>query len=146
LLQDPTPSFKILNATVNMSPDDEDPLLEHQRRHISSAQFLDLNLCRDLTSPYPNMMPNAAHFTATMKALDVRLTDAVIVYDCRKGFFASRAAFVLRAYGIKNVKILDGGLNKWAAEGKPVAQSERPLASADDFAFVKNEDMLASFE
>ena len=130
------PNLKILNATVNMNQTDEDPVLVHSRSHISGSQFLDLRLCRDLASPYPHMMPSAAHFSLIMKMLDVRKNDTVVVYDTAAGWFANRAVFVLRAFGIKNVQVLDGGFKKWTSEGKAVVSCSRGPCTAEDFAFV----------
>ena len=79
----PLGTTKLLNATVNLSPTDPDPFIEHQRGHIPSAQFLDLLLCRDLNSPYPHMMPSLQHFTDIMTVLGIEKDDNVVVYDCR---------------------------------------------------------------
>ena len=59
-------AVKILNSTCNYSEGEEDPLLEHSRQRIKGAQFLDLRVCRDLTAPYPYMMPSTEHFTLIM--------------------------------------------------------------------------------
>ena len=72
---------------------------EHMKRRIPGARFLDLAVVRDLTSPYPFMMPGKELFVAMMKALDVRKTATVVIYDTGKGWFASRAAFMLKAFG-----------------------------------------------
>ena len=52
-----------------------------------------------------------------MTNLGVGLDCNVICYDQQEGNWATRAAFILTAYGHKNVMILDGGMKKWLTEG-----------------------------
>ena len=92
------------------------------------------------------MMPKTEHFTLIMKALDIRITDQVVVYDCRKNWFANRAVFMLKAFGIDNAKVLDGGFAKWRAEGKPVVSNSRGPATDADFDFKLNESSLIDFK
>lgn len=44
-------------------------------------------------------MPDRELFMSTIKTLDVRLSDHVIMYDSVDGKYANRAAFILKAYG-----------------------------------------------
>lgn len=41
--------------------------------------------------------------------------------------FPTRAALTLAYVGVKSIQILDGGFDKWAAEGKPVVTTETPI-------------------
>ena len=81
-----------------------------------------------------------------MRTLDVRIGDKVVIYDCRKGWFACRASFVLKTFGFKDVSVLDGGMKKWVSEEKPTESNSRGAAKAEDFVFTKNNDLVASFE
>ena len=76
---------------------------------------MDLRYLRDMSSPHPNMLPSTKHFTDAMKGLDVKLSTRVILYDTKAGqpFFATRAYFIFKAFGHKNVSVLNGGLTKW---------------------------------
>ena len=50
-------TLRILNCSVKMGVG-PDPLLEHSKKHIKGARFFDLHFCKDLSSPFPFMMPN----------------------------------------------------------------------------------------
>ena len=55
-----------------------------------------------------------------MKNLQVKKSMTVVVYDHMRGFFATRAAFMLKAFGHPKVYVLDGNFAKWQKEGRPV--------------------------
>jgi thiosulfate/3-mercaptopyruvate sulfurtransferase len=54
-----------------------------------------------------------------MKALRIRPTDEIVVYDALGIFSSARCAWMLRFFGAENVRILNGGMKKWLAEGRP---------------------------
>ena len=55
----------------------------------------------------------------------------IVVYDSVGLFSAPRVRWMFRAFGAKRVSLLDGGLPRWVAEGRPLATGEaegRPSA------------------
>jgi thiosulfate/3-mercaptopyruvate sulfurtransferase len=56
-----------------------------------------------------------------------------VIYDDTLGLYASRVWWSLRAYGFESARILDGGFEAWAAEGRPTSSSAR---AAPDAAFT----------
>jgi thiosulfate/3-mercaptopyruvate sulfurtransferase len=50
----------------------------------------------------------------------------VIIYDDSQSLFAARVWWSLRAYGIDDVRVLDGGYPAWVAEGRPVSSAAIP--------------------
>ena len=63
-------------------------------------------------------------FGRAMEALGVGSDDRVVVYDNSPLRTAARGWFMLRHFGSREVAILDGGLQKWLAEGRPVESGE----------------------
>ncbi len=84
------------------------------------AQFFDIEELSDTTSPYPHMLPRAEKFSSRMRKLGVGDGKKVIVYDTLGIYSAARAWWMFRVFGKDDVAVLDGGLKKWKAEGKPV--------------------------
>ena len=111
----------IVNATFR--PND-DCYKQHCMGRIPGAVFVDLGVVRDMTAPYPHMMPTAGHFTKMMGHLGIKKSQTVVIYEHGQGWFATRAAMVLRSYGHPRVHVLDGGFNKWKAAGNEVQQDE----------------------
>mgnify|MGYP002630820353 CR=1 FL=1 len=54
-----------------------------------------------------------------MRAMDIRLTDTIVCYDAQGMMAAPRVSWMLRAFGARNVFVLDGTLKKWVREQMP---------------------------
>ena len=76
------------------------------------------------------MIPSAERFAAKMAERGIGNDDRVIVYDTVGLSSAGRAWWMLRLFGHDNVALLDGGLPRWKAEGRPLetAAPENPAA------------------
>jgi len=136
-------ALRILDCSVNVGPGD-DFVFNYFREHIKGAKFLDLKLARDLASPFPFMMPSHDYFSMIAKSLDIRKSHTVIVYDGQQSAFACRGAFMLKAFGHPDVRILDGGLAKWKSEGKEL--HSHSAATADDFSYELRSEGIRSYE
>src|SRR4029453_8138738 len=66
------------------------------------------------------MLPRAAEFARSVGSLGIGNRDRVIVYDSRGVVSAARVWWTFRAFGHDAVAVLDGGLPRWRAEGRPV--------------------------
>ena len=93
---------------------------EFARAHIPGAAFFDIDAIADTASPLPHMLPNARKFAESVGALGIGDRDVVVVYDTRGVISAARVWWTFRAFGHARVTVLDGGLPKWQAEGRPV--------------------------
>ncbi len=148
-----TDDLRILDATSFLPGTPRDPLAEFRDAHIPGALFLDLTNLKDGDDPRPSMVPTEAQFAAHMGALGVRETDRIIVYDNSPLASSGRAWWLLRLFGARQVAILDGGLQRWLAEGRPTESAEynKPapanFAASKDDAQVRNKaDVLANIE
>jgi thiosulfate/3-mercaptopyruvate sulfurtransferase len=63
-----------------------------------------------------------------MQLLNVRKNDIIVVYDKIGMVSAPRAFWMLKAFGIENVAILNGSFNKWIAEGRSVEDGDNDKA------------------
>lgn len=88
--------------------------------HIPGAAFFDVDAVSDHSSSLPHMFPDAAQFGRDVGALGVGNGDTVVVYDAGGWTAAPRAWWMFVSFGHHDVRILDGGLKKWRAEGRPV--------------------------
>ena len=103
---------------------------EYRAGHIPGARFLDIDEVSDHSDPSPHALPAAAAFGTAMERLGVGRDDRIVVYDNSPIHTAARGWFMLRHYGATHVAILDGGLQKWLAEGRPTESSDAPPRTA----------------
>ncbi len=97
-----------------------DARAEFARAHIPGAAFFDIDAIADTASPLLHMLPSAAKFAACVSALGIGDRDLVVVYDTRGVVSAARVWWTFHAFGHARVTVLDGGLPRWQAEGRPV--------------------------
>lgn len=115
------PDLQVLDASWHMPAAKRDPGAEFLDRHIPGARFFDIDAISDRGNPLPHMVPPADQFAAQMRQLGVGDQTRVVVYDVHGLMTAARAWWLLRLFGHAQVFVLDGGLPKWLAEGRPVA-------------------------
>jgi thiosulfate/3-mercaptopyruvate sulfurtransferase len=89
-------------------------------RHIQGAVFFDIDAISDHANPLPHMLPSDADFARLAGALGLGDEHRIVVYDMAGFNSAPRVWWMLKNFGHKHVALLDGGLPKWLAEGRPV--------------------------
>ncbi len=124
------PGLVVLDGTFFMPDEGRNAHEEYLSGHIPGAVFFDIDKIADLSSALPHMLPDAPFFESKMAALGIAEDMQIIVYDAPGLLGAARVWWTLRAFGALNVKILEGGLAKWKAEGRPLETGpvERPFA------------------
>jgi thiosulfate/3-mercaptopyruvate sulfurtransferase len=118
------PDLRVLDGTWHMPQLKRDPRAEFAQAHIPGAVFFDIDAIADHGTTLPHMLPTAAEFAAAVGALGVGSGDRVVVYDVRGVVSAARVWWTFRAFGHDAVAVLDGGLRKWQAEGRPVESGQ----------------------
>jgi len=114
------PDLGVVDGTWHMPQAKRDPRAEFEAAHIPGAVFFDIDAIADHTTSLPHMLPSAEAFAAAVGALGIGSGDRVVVYDVRGVVSAARVWWTFRAFGHDAVAVLDGGLRKWQAEGRPV--------------------------
>lgn len=114
------PDVRVLDATYHLPTAKRDPRAEYLAQHIPGAGFFDVDGIADDATDLPHMIPAPAVFEAEMRALGISKGTRVVVYDSYGWQSAARAWWSLRLFGHDAVALLDGGLPKWLAEGRPV--------------------------
>jgi len=103
---------------------------EYLRAHIPGARFLDIDAVADRSNSLPHMLPTAQEFAAVMGQLGIGSDNRIVVYDNSPTRTAARGWFMLRHFGAKQVGILDGGFQKWVAEGRPTESGQQAHSPA----------------
>lgn len=116
--------IRIADASWFLPTEARDARAEFDEAHIPGAVFLDLADLADTASDLPMMLPPAEKFASRMAKLGLGDGTRIILYDNSPHHTAARGWAMLRSFGINDVALLDGGLAKWRAEGRPIAQDK----------------------
>lgn len=121
---------------------------DFQKEHIpgsASAYSHDLHYLDDVRAckGLPMCEPRAAKVIGD---LGIDASTRVVVYDAGHGVDASGGWFFLTLYGVKDVRILDGGLATWKARGGPVEAGPPAKAAARPFTPAVQWSMIASVD
>jgi thiosulfate/3-mercaptopyruvate sulfurtransferase len=125
------PNIRIVDATFKMPGVLPLPKDDYLAAHIPGAVFFDVDAVSDHSNPLPHMFPSAEQFGGDVGALGIDNDDTVVIYDAGGWVAGPRAWWMFLAYGHDKVRLLDGGLKKWRAEGRKLESGEvtpRPTA------------------
>ncbi len=124
------PELRILDCTTWLKPaepGDDAPYrvvpgrAEYDAAHIPGAAFLDIQ--GEISDPDTRlrfMAPSPERFADAMGRLGVGDGHRVVLYSAGSIMWATRVWWMLRAFGFEGAAVLDGGWEKWRAEGRPV--------------------------
>jgi thiosulfate/3-mercaptopyruvate sulfurtransferase len=95
--------------------------------HIPGAVYVDLDTelsDHSVAGRGRHPLPSAEALQRSARGWGVNPGDAVVVYDDWSGQAAARAWWLLRAAGVADVRILDGGWAAWRRAGLPVESGD----------------------
>lgn len=121
------PDLRILDASWYLPAQNRDPKAEYAAAHIPGARFFDIDEIADLSVPLPHMAPPVEKFISRLRGLGVGDGHQVVVYDGAGLFSAARVWWTFRLMGLTRIAVLDGGLPKWKAEGRPLTDAPPDL-------------------
>jgi thiosulfate/3-mercaptopyruvate sulfurtransferase len=114
------PNVRILDSSFKQPGIMPTAREDYDAGHIPGAVFFDIDDVAEPGTSLPHMIPSPARFAEKMAERGIGHEDKVIVYDANGLSSAGRAWWMLRLFGHDKVALLDGGLPKWKAEGRPL--------------------------
>ncbi|MDR7101684.1 sulfurtransferase [Croceicoccus sp. BE223] len=145
------PALVVFDASYHLADTGRDAAAEHAAGHIPGARFVDFATIADPSSGLDNTVPTAEQFARRMGELGVGDDSTVVLYDDSALHSSARLWFLFRLFG-KDVAVLDGGLAKWKAEGRPEKQGTSRWQAAtftarqNDTLLRDKSDMLANVD
>jgi thiosulfate/3-mercaptopyruvate sulfurtransferase len=141
------PDLRVVDATYYLPMQGKNARAEYEARHIPGAVFFDIDEVADETSALPHMLPSPEKFAARMRKLGIGDGNRVVAYDSNNLMGSARVWWTLRVFGHKDTAVLDGGLVKWLAEGRPVNDDaplprERHFTARFDRSLVRDKEQL----
>ncbi|QIG40664.1 sulfurtransferase [Microbacterium sp. 4R-513] len=129
---------------------DEDVLL-YETGHIPGAVKVDWHT--ELNDPVVRDYVDGEGFAELLSRKGIRRDDTVVIYGDKNNWWAAYALWVFSLFGHEDVRLLDGGRDKWIAEGRPLTTdastlepTDYPVVERDDSTLrAYKEDVVAHF-
>jgi thiosulfate/3-mercaptopyruvate sulfurtransferase len=118
------PQVAIVDGSWYLPAANRDPIAEYLAGHVPGAVFFDVDRMADTSVGLPHMLLPADEFARVAGALGISERMRIVVYDGDGLFSAPRVRWNFVTMGARDVVILDGGLPKWKAEGRPLESGE----------------------
>ena len=109
------PKLKIIEVSVDTGV--------YERGHIQGA--VNFKWHTDLVDPVKRDIASKENFEKLLRQAGINNDSTIVIYGDSNNWFAAWGAWVFDIYGVKDVKLLDGGRKKWEAEKRPLT----PLAT-----------------
>nr|WIE89642.1 3-mercaptopyruvate sulfurtransferase [Mesorhizobium sp. WSM4875] len=123
-----TPGLTIIDASWYLPAQKRDARAEYDDAHIPGARFLDQDAVSDPDSKLPHTLASPQYFAQYVGSMGVSADDTIVIYDGPGYFSAPRAWWMFRVMGVFQVYILNGGFDRWKAEGRPVTAEQTRIA------------------
>ena len=136
------PDLRVIDASFFLSAEGRDARAEYEAGHIPGAVFMDIDEIADPSNPAPHMFPPEHKFASRMQSLGLGDGNRFVVYDNSPLHSAARGWFMLKSFGAHFVAILDGGLEKWKAEGRPL-ETGKPQVRHAHFTAALDDTVIA---
>jgi thiosulfate/3-mercaptopyruvate sulfurtransferase len=137
------PDLVVVDGSSYLVTMQRDAAAEYLAGHIPGAVRFDIDAIADHSNPLPHMLPDAGQFARDVGALGIADSDTIVVYDGAGMYAAPRVWWTFRLFGADKVFVLDGGLPKWKAEGRPLEMGAVKRAPRT-FKARKNAELVAS--
>ena len=118
------PDLRVIDASWHLPTTARKGDREFLQGHIPGAVFFNIDEVADASTGLPHMLPDPAAFARAMGELGLGDGMRFVIYDTLGLFAAARVWWTLRAFGAREVFILEGGLPKWMREGREIVAGE----------------------
>ncbi|WP_214467013.1 sulfurtransferase [Microbacterium flavescens] len=115
---------------------DEDVLL-YETGHIPGAVKVDWHT--ELNDPVVRDYVDGAGFAQLLSRKGIGRDDTIVIYGDKNNWWAAYALWVFSLFGHEDVRLLDGGRDKWIAEDRPLT-TERTVRPATEYPVVQRDD------
>ncbi len=116
------------DATVKVFESDEDVLL-YDTGHVPGSQKLDW--IEDLNDKIKRDYLDRSQLETLLRRKGVNRGDTIVLYGDKNNWWATYSFWVLKLFGIENLKIMDGGRARWVDEKRALSEAVPALAAGN---------------
>jgi thiosulfate/3-mercaptopyruvate sulfurtransferase len=122
---------------------DEDILL-YETGHIPGAVKIDWHT--DLNDPVERDYVTGEGFASLLSSKGINRADTIVIYGDKSNWWAAYALWVFTLFGHGDVRLLDGGRDKWIADGRPVTTDETTVEPTEYPVVVREDETIRAFK
>ena len=139
----------VLDCTTHLIPDPKITYVvkpgreDFEKGHIPGAQFCDVSRdVSDTSQKFNFMRQKPADFAAAMRRFGISNDTRIVTYSTANPWWATRVWWLLRSFGHDNAAVLNGGWQKWIAEGRSVETGPGTARPAGSFVVREERDLM----
>jgi thiosulfate/3-mercaptopyruvate sulfurtransferase len=121
---------------------DEDILL-YETGHIPGAVKIDWHT--ELNDEVRRDLVDGETFAKVMSAKGISRDTTVVIYGDKSNWWAAYALWVFELFGHRDVRLLDGGRDKWIAEGRPLTTDRTPVTPGEYPVIERNDPPVRAY-
>lgn len=123
------PGLSVVDGSWYLPAQGRNAKAEFEAGHIPRAVFFDHDSVVQPGSSLPHTLPSPEVFATFAGSMGISQNDTIIVYDGPGLFSAPRVWWMFRIMGARDVRILEGGIDRWTAEGRFVTDKPTRIAA-----------------
>ncbi|MCD2176011.1 3-mercaptopyruvate sulfurtransferase [Rhizobium sp. C4] len=139
------PEFKIVDAAWYLPAQNRNGAEEYAAGHIPGSVFFDQDAIADHSTGLPHSIPSPDVFATEVGKLGISESDTIVVYDGPGFFSAPRVWWLFRLMGAEKVYVLNGGLDGWKRDGRPL-ETDLPEPAPATFTPNFKADKVTTFD
>ena len=120
-----------------------DPGKDYKEIHIEGSHFFNINKICNRKSKFPHMIPDIKYFKNKIKNFNIQKKSRIITYGSNNIMGPSRVWWMFKYFGFNNIYVLNGGLNKWIKEKKPIT-NKQSIKKISTYDFIINKEWLTN--
>ncbi len=114
------PDVSFVDASWYLPAQGRDGFAEFKSARIPGAVYFDIDQIADTETDLPHMLPTPGQFAREASTLGISHEDLIVIYDGPGLFSAARAWWMFKVMGAEDVRILEGGFDRWKEAGYPI--------------------------
>ena len=126
-----------VNAPGLVVVESNEDVLLYDTGHIPGAVKIDWHT--ELNDPVLRDYLNGEQFAALMSAKGISRDDTVVLYGDKSNWWAAYTLWVFTLFGHEDVRLLNGGRDKWIQEGRELT-TDKPTITASEYPVVERDD------
>ncbi|MCS4539029.1 MAG: sulfurtransferase [Thaumarchaeota archaeon] len=130
------------DANIRIAEVDYDPVANYNLGHVPGSVLIDWK--KDINDPVRRDILSQEATTELLQRVGVSDSTTLVLYGDYNNWFAAFAFWVLKYYGFKDVRLMNGGRKKWLDEEQPIAKEITTYARGN-FKASKSNDSLRAY-